>query len=144
MAELKNTFQFESTLLGPTPEEQDAASDGFINPGAFARQLSDLLKAGLSERGWDIGFVAVEDWGHYISLQENEKQIAFVGCCNIDGRNSFLVFAEPCETEIRRWFRKPIDVSAIATKIGNDIEEILSTDDRCQDLKRDYSKNLPD
>lgn len=146
--ELRNTFQFDSADFGPWPSELDENHEDYINEGMWARQLSSFLKAELEARGWTIKFIAVEDWGHYIELEDPNQQFACVGCRNVgeskDGLESHLVFGDPNLTEIRRWFRKNIDTSEVATKIGNDLDDILSKDERCENIRRDYSRNLPE
>lgn len=151
MSDYKNAFQFWSDSFGPLQSEEDETHDDYINDGMWARQLSDFLSEKLRELGWKVLFVAVEDWGHYISLSstEAEEEDACVCCANAPSEidkgalESYLVFAEPSVAEVRKWFKK-LDVSGVSQKIGDDLNVILTNNTDCTDLRRDHSNNLPE
>ncbi len=147
---LPNYFQFWSDQFGPLQSETDENNDDYINPGMWARQLSDFLSKEMEKLGWKTVFVAVEDWGHYIALSSTPdgKENANICCSNVDSEivkdrlESYLVYGQPDVKIVKRWLKK-IDVSEVSQKLGDDLHTILSSCNKCVDLRRGVQTELP-
>lgn len=139
------TIRFKTAIFQPTAAELDESHEDFINPGVFARELADFLKAGLCSRGYEISSRCSEDWGYWQQVEHDRGYTLAIGCANLDdsgdGPIVHRVFVEPDKPIIRPsslWFRK-IDVQDDVETLVAAIADLLRSDNRIQEVTMDDS-----
>jgi hypothetical protein len=90
--------EFRSDAFPPDPDEAE-----LINPGVYGRRLARFLVAGLRNEGFICAEPREEDWGWYITV-ENEAFDLWIGCSNTYDPDGFRCFIRPNKPFIRRFF----------------------------------------
>lgn len=104
----------------------DARPNG--NDTIFGAELAEFLGDAFRAKGMS-GTVIEEDWGWMVELKSDPFPV-WLGCASYgDGEpgvcgNDWLVFIEPSQPEIRRWFKK-IDTRAEVEAVAGELETIL-------------------
>jgi hypothetical protein len=136
---MQTTFTFEDSSLLPTAGELDDGSSDFINPGLYAKALSDRIQQGLQARGWRTKGQLVEDWGRWIEIEHGRGYFLAVGAAsmiNPDKQESaeHRAFVEPSKPRIRRWFRS-INTEPDVIRLTSALRDLLQSDPNITNLR---------
>jgi hypothetical protein len=116
---MRTHAEFASTEFPAMPGEEEE-----INPGCFGRRLAEFVAAGLPAHGFKSKGMGPEDWGWRVDL-ENAAFPLWVGCGNYrDIDNGFLVFIDPSEPSITKWFKK-IQTEPTIERLAGALEALL-------------------
>jgi hypothetical protein len=129
---------FRSELFAPTAGESEGPGgdeEEYINPGVFGRALALFLKETLSLRGYRFADPFAEDWGVILEIEHAGNWPFWIGCANLD-ETTHRVFIQPDRPMLRRWFRK-IDVSGPATRLAEDLDAVLRSEDGIREVRWD-------
>lgn len=117
---MRTHAEFASTEFPAEPGEEEQ-----INPGCFGRKLAEYVAGRLPAHGFKAEKIVPEDWGWRVDLV-NEDFPLWVGCGNYqEFENGFLVFIDPCEPQIRKWF-KVIDTAPTIERLASALEALFS------------------
>lgn len=125
---MRTRFEFRSSSFPALAgEEGDAA------PGRWGKRLAEHIAAGLRAEGWAVDEVASQPWGWRVSI-ENTAFPLWVGCRHEpEHAEGFVVFLEPDESSVRRFFRR-IDTTEILGRLATNVEALLRRTPDIRDL----------
>ena len=124
MQALKTHVEFRSNLFPQTQSELEKW-DGQIGGENLAKYLAKQLdQFGVITSGYHD-----EDWGYIIYLGDEKYQSIWIGCGHYkEYENGFLVFLNPSQPIIRKWFFKKMDISVQLIELTDIINKILHND----------------
>ena len=125
---MKTQVEFRSSKFPPYDGEEEE-----INPGLWGRRLTEYLAKALAERGIESEEMAIEDWGCYLPIQNDDFPLAL--CCGHQNGDDdqFLVFTDPSTAKVKKWFRT-IDATPQLTKLLDALNTILNDDPEIHDI----------
>jgi len=125
---MKTQVEFRSSKFPPYDGEEEE-----INPGLWGKRLTEYLAKALAERGIETEEMAIEDWGCYLPIQNEDFPLAL--CCGHQNNDDdqFLVFTDPSTPKVKKWFRT-IDATPQLTKLLDTLNTILNDDPEIHDI----------
>jgi len=131
---MKTHVEFRSSKFPPYDGEEEK-----INPGLWGKRLTEHLAKELAEHGIETEEMAIEDWGCYLPIQNDDFRLAL--CCgHQDGDDDqFLVFTDPSSPKVKKWFRT-IDATPQLTRLLDALHAILHADPDIRDIAWSDSK----
>jgi hypothetical protein len=119
---MNTQVEFKSSKFPPYEGEEEE-----INPGLWGKRLAEYLVEKLAEMGVQTNDIVVEDWGYYITVRNEEFELAL--CCGHQSGDDdeFLCFTEPSKPIVKKLFRK-VDVTAELSRLTEALDKILSSD----------------
>lgn len=104
-------------------EEPEGVGNTY-NPDIQGAKLAEFLSDEFKSLGYS-GAMIEEDWGWMVELAKREFH-TWLGCASYSSPAGWLVFIEPSQPFVRKWFSK-VDTRPAVAKIGDQLETILRT-----------------
>jgi hypothetical protein len=125
---MKTQVEFRSSKFPPYEGEEEQ-----INPGVWGKRLAEYLVQRLSEKGINAEEIFAEDWGWYISIQ-NEGFRPAICCGHQNGDDDeFLCFTDPSTPVAKKFFKKIVATEQLLS-LTEALQQILSSDPEIRDV----------
>ena len=125
---MKTQVEFRSSKFPPYEGEEDE-----INPGLWGKRLTEYLAAKLAERGIKTEEMAIEDWGCYLPVRNEEFSLAL--CCGHQNgdEDQFLCYTDPSTPRVKKFFRT-IDATPQLARLLEAVRQIIESDPDIRDI----------
>jgi hypothetical protein len=126
---MQTFVEFRSSKFPPYEEEAEE-----INPGLWGRRLAEYLEVKLNEKGVATKGFNYEDWGCYLSIDNDGFNLAL--CCGhqYGDDDEFLVFTDPQTPKVRKLF-KTIDATPQLSRLLSALKAVLENDPDISEIK---------
>ncbi len=121
--------EFRSDLFPPLEGEER-----LINPDLWGKRLTDFLRRGLREEGFETKEPVAEDWGWLVPVL-NDAFPLWIGCGHYqEYDDGFLCFIEPHKLFVRKFFMR-LDTRDIISNLQQAIDKVLSNEPRIREKR---------
>jgi hypothetical protein len=104
-----------------------------INPGLWGKRLTEYLVQELRRHGIETEEMAIEDWGCYLPIHNDDFRLAL--CCGHQNGDDdqFLVFTYPSTPKVKKLFRT-VDATPQLTRLLEALRKVLEADPEIREI----------
>jgi hypothetical protein len=124
---MEKFIQIRSAKFPILPGEKEE----LVNEGMYGKALAQYLQAQLKNRGYDVPFIACEDWGWWVELKAAPFKFGVCIYCGPEREGLLDFFCTDGATTKRKWnwkMFKFVDTAAWVKKLHEDLISIFLAD----------------